>query len=76
MLNCYDVIEKLKRYHQNSISKDQYDSISQQLESLQKKMDVDFIPEYQNVVSESVNNNNDNSYNAYVDELSKVFGKR
>jgi hypothetical protein len=45
-------------------------------EAKQKKMDVDFIPEYQNVVSESVNNNNDNSYNAYVDELSKVFGKR
>jgi len=45
-------------------------------EAKQKKMDVDFIPEYQNVVSESVNNNNDNSYNAYIDELSKVFGKR
>jgi len=45
-------------------------------EAKQKKMDVDFIPEYQNVVSESVNNNNDNSYNAYIDELSRVFGKR
>jgi len=45
-------------------------------EAKQRKMDVDFIPEYQNVVSESVNNNNDDSYNAYIDELSKVFGKR
>jgi len=45
-------------------------------EAKQKKMDVDFIPEYQNVVSESVNNNNDTSYNVYIDELSKVFGKR
>jgi hypothetical protein len=39
-------------------------------------MDVDFIPEYQNVVSESVNTNNDDSHNSYVEELSKVFGKR
>jgi hypothetical protein len=45
-------------------------------EAKQKKMDVDFIPEYQNVVSESVNNNNDTSYNVYIDELSKVFGRR
>mgnify|MGYP006955879424 CR=1 FL=1 len=45
-------------------------------EAKQKKMDVDFIPEYQNVVSESVNTNNDDSYNSYVEELSKVFGKR
>ena len=45
-------------------------------EAKQKKMDVDFIPEYQKVVSESVNNTVDDSYNSYVDELSKVFGKR
>jgi len=45
-------------------------------EAKQRKMDVDFIPEYQNIVSESVNNNNDNSHNAYIDELSRVFGKR
>lgn len=45
-------------------------------EAKQKKMDVDYIPEYQKVVSESVNTNNDNSYNSYVEELSKVFGKR
>jgi hypothetical protein len=45
-------------------------------EAKQKKMDVDFIPEYQKVVSESVNNTTDDSYNSYVEELSKVFGKR
>ena len=39
-------------------------------------MDVDFIPEYQKVVSESVNTNNDDSNNSYIEELSKVFGKR
>jgi hypothetical protein len=45
-------------------------------EAKQKKMDVDFIPEYHKVVSESVNNTTDDSYNSYVEELSKVFGKR
>ena len=45
-------------------------------EAKQKKMDVDFIPEYQKVVSESVNTNNDDSNNSYIEELSKVFGKR
>lgn len=45
-------------------------------EAKQKKMNVDFIPEYQNVVSESVNTNNDDSHESYIDQLSKVFGKR
>jgi uncharacterized damage-inducible protein DinB len=41
-----------------------------------RKIDVDFIPEQQKVVTESINNNNDDAYDPYVSELAKVFGNR
>jgi hypothetical protein len=73
----FDFISENFDYVSRLFDKKEKEKIKSITEDAKKrKIDVDFIPEQQKVVTESINNNNDDAYDPYVSELDKVFGKR
>jgi len=74
----FDFISENFDYVSRLFDKKEKEKIKSITEDAKKrKIDVDFIPEQQKVVVESINNNNDDdAYDPYVSELAKVFGNR
>jgi hypothetical protein len=73
----FDFISENFDYVSRLFDKKEKEKIKSITEDAKKrKIDVDFIPEQQKVVTESINNNNDDAYDPYVSELAKVFGNR